>query len=94
MQNIKLTKIQLLTLIALAFVFSIDLFIPLNVAVGVLYIFFLLITGQTKKTILTFSAITSFLVILKLAIYFTPGINWMVFANKRQPAAYTTAIFT
>lgn len=43
-------KIQLITLIALALIFAIDLFVPLGVSIGVLYVFcFILIIEQTKK---------------------------------------------
>lgn len=76
-------RIQLISLITLAFIFAIDLLVPLGVSIGVLYVFcFLLIIGQTKKTILTFAIIITILIILKLVIYYTADITLIIFANR------------
>lgn len=81
--NFKINKAQLYGSVGAAIVFCIDLSLPLGVVIGVLYMFnFLLISRETKKTIVTFAIVVSFLIFLKLAIFYTPQTNWMVIANR------------
>lgn len=69
--------------IALIFVFTIDLFIPLGVAVGVLYVLCLfLISSENKKTILFFAAFTTVLTILKFLIFQNPDTNYIPYINR------------
>jgi PAS domain S-box-containing protein len=81
--NFKMNKAQLYGAAGAAIVFCIDLSLPLGVVIGVLYMFnFLLISRETKKTIVTFAIAVSFLIFLKLAIFYTSQTNWMVIANR------------
>lgn len=81
--NFKINKAQLYASAGAAIVFCIDLSLPLGVVIGVLYMFnFLLISRETKKTIVTFAIVVSFLIFLKLAIFYTPQTSWMVIANR------------
>lgn len=81
--NLKMNKAQLYGAAGAAIVFCIDLSLPLGVVIGVLYMFnFLLISRETKKTIVTFAIVVSFLIFLKLAIFYTSETNWMVIANR------------
>lgn len=81
--NFKINKAQLYGAAGAAIVFCVDLSLPLGVVIGVLYMFnFLLISRETKKTIITFAIVVSFLIFLKLAIFYTPQTNWMVIANR------------
>lgn len=81
--NFKINKAQLYASAGAAIVFCIDLSLPLGVVIGVLYMFnFLLISRESKKTIVTFAIVVSFLIFLKLAIFYTPQTSWMVIANR------------
>ncbi|MBA0884864.1 PAS domain-containing hybrid sensor histidine kinase/response regulator [Flavobacterium undicola] len=81
--NFKMNKAQLYGAAGAAIVFCIDLSLPLGVVIGVLYMFnFLLISRETKKTIVTFAIVVSFLIFLKLAIFYTSQTSWMVIANR------------
>ncbi|HTG67151.1 MAG TPA: response regulator [Flavobacterium sp.] len=81
--NFKINKAQLYGAVGLTIVFCIDLSLPLGVVIGVLYMFnFLLISRETKKTIITFAIVVSFLIFLKLAIFYTAETSWMVIANR------------
>jgi PAS domain S-box-containing protein len=81
--NFKLNKAQLYGLAGAAIVFCIDLSLPLGVVIGVLYMFnFLLISRETKNTIVTFAIVVCVLIFLKLVIFYTPQTNWMVIANR------------
>ncbi len=81
--NFKINKAKLYASAGAAIVFCIDLSLPLGVVIGVLYMFnFLLISRESKKTIVTFAIVVSFLIFLKLAIFYTSQTNWMVIANR------------
>ncbi len=81
--NFKMNKAQLYGAAGAAIVFCIDLSLPLGVVIGVLYMFnFLLISRETKRTIITFAIVVSFLIFLKLAIFYTSQTSWMVITNR------------
>lgn len=83
MNHLTLSKPTTQATIALLIVFLIDMFIPLGIAVGVLYLFcFFLVCRQNKKIIIAFAVITSLLTITKLIIFLSPTTNYMVFANR------------
>lgn len=74
---------QILAFAVLSIVLTLDLLLPLGVAVGVLYLFcFFLICRQKKNVIILFAFITSIMVIVKLIVFFNPETNWFVFANR------------
>jgi hypothetical protein len=70
-------------IIALLLVFIIDLFIPLGVAIGVLYILCLfLVSAENKKTIITFALITTALTIFKFIVFQNPDTNYIPYLNR------------
>ena len=76
-------KIKLVTVTILAVIFAIDILVPLGVSVGVLYIFcFFLISKQSKKTILTFSFLTIFFILLKLGLFYSTDTGLTVLVNR------------
>jgi PAS domain S-box-containing protein len=81
--SFKMNKAQLYGAAGLIIVFCIDLSLPLGVVIGVLYMFnFLLISRETKRVIIAYAILVSFLIFLKLAIFYTPRTNWMIIANR------------
>jgi hypothetical protein len=64
-------------------VFIIDMFLPLGIAVGVLYssCFFVICT-QRKRTILLFTLSTTSLILFKFWWYYSPSLGWIIPVNR------------
>jgi PAS domain S-box-containing protein len=97
MKNIKLlSSFQLYALIGLTIVFIIDLFIPLGVAIGVMYLCcFTFIIGENRKTIIAFTIFSILLILLKPLIYFSiQEINLVILTNRLISivAIFTTSL--
>lgn len=85
MQKIKmLSHSQLLAFLGITAIFIIDLLIPLGVAIGVLYLCcFTLILHESRKTIIIFTIVSIFLILLKPVLYYSPEtINWIMPINR------------
>lgn len=83
MNRIKITKPTILAALALTIVFLIDIFTPLGIAIGVLYVFcFLLLCRETKKVIFIFAIITFLLTITKIIVFFSPTTTYIAFSNR------------
>lgn len=83
MNHLSLNKPTTQATFALLIVFLIDIFIPLGIAAGVLYLFcFFLVCRQSKKIIIAFAVITSLLTISKLIIFLSPATGYMIFSNR------------
>lgn len=81
--GLKITKPIILAIFAITIVFLIDIFTPLGIAVGVLYVLcFLLVCRQSKKTIFTFAVITSLLTVVKIIVYFSPATTYIAISNR------------
>jgi len=81
--NLHLSKVHLYTLIGFGIVFTLDLLIPLGVAVGALYtLCFFFIIKQTKTNILFFTFLAIVLLFVKLGLYYTPAIDWKIYTNR------------
>lgn len=69
--------------LALITVLIIDIFSPLGISTGALYLFcFFLVCRENKKVIITFAVITSILAIAKLAIFYSPSTSAYAFYNR------------
>lgn len=67
----------------LLIVLILDFIAPLGIAVGILYLFcFLIVCGESKKTIIAFAVITSILTVTKIIVFFSPEINYFVYTNR------------
>lgn len=81
--DLHLTKVHLFTLIGFSVIFIIDLMIPLGFAVGTLYIVcFFFIIKHTEKGIVFFTFLAIVLLFLKLALYYSPTIEWQKYLNR------------
>ena len=81
--KLKLTNAQLIASMGVVIVFITDMFIPLGVAIGALYILcFFIVSQETKKTILIFATVIPVLIIIKFMVFYTSGTSWMAFANR------------
>jgi len=79
----KVTRDSLYGGIVLIAVFLIDIFIPLGVAVGALYVCcIVLVIRERKRVIVAFATFTSFMALLKFYIFFEPDTSWMVYVNR------------
>lgn len=79
----KLTKPIILATLALLIVFLLDLFTPLGIAIGVLYLFcFLLVRRENKQLIIMFAIIASVLTITKLFIFLSLFTAYSVYLNR------------
>jgi light-regulated signal transduction histidine kinase (bacteriophytochrome) len=68
---------------ALTAIFLLDLFTPLGVAVGALYVCAILLTiRETKKVILCFAALASLVAVIKFLLFLTAETSWMVYVNR------------
>jgi len=99
MQKIKLLSYaQLFSFLGLVVIFIFDLLIPLGVALGVLYLCcFTFILRETKKTIVIFTIVSIFLILLKPLLHSSPEtFNWMILMNRciSVIAIIITAIIT
>ncbi|PJA07226.1 MAG: hypothetical protein COX70_07705 [Flavobacteriales bacterium CG_4_10_14_0_2_um_filter_32_8] len=99
MQKIKLLAYaQLFSFLGLVVIFIFDLLIPLGVALGVLYLCcFTFILRETKKTIVIFTIVSIFLILLKPLLHSSPEtFNWMILMNRciSVIAIIITAIIT
>lgn len=93
LNGLKITKPIILALLALTIVFLIDIFTPLGIAVGVLYVFcFILVCRQTKKVIFTFAVITSLLTVAKIIVFFSPTTTYMAISNRAITITVITII--
>lgn len=73
----------ILASLTLLVVLMIDLFTPLGIAVGVLYILcFFLVCRESRKLIITFAALTAGLTLIKLIVFATPETSYMAFVNR------------
>lgn len=74
----------LLGIISLIIVFVLDITLPLGIAVGILYVFCLIIVSNLpKNTILLFGVASTALSLLNLFAFYKPGIsNWMAIPNR------------
>ncbi len=71
------------TLFSLFVVFLVDLFAPLGIAVGALYVFcFFLICREDKRTICRFAFLASILTVTKLFIFFSADTSWVAYINR------------
>lgn len=83
MKRINITKPTIQATIALTIVFLIDIFTPLGIAVGVLYVFcFFLVCRERKKIIFTFAIVTSLLTITKIIIFFSSTTTYIAISNR------------
>ena len=85
MQKIKLlSKSQLFAFIGLIAIFIFDLLIPLGVASGVLFLCcFTFILRESRKTIVIFTIVSIFLILLKPLLHYSPEtFNWMILTNR------------
>lgn len=85
MQKFKsLSNSQLFAFIGLVTIFIFDLFIPLGVASGVLYLCcFTFILQESRKTVIIFTIVSIFLILLKpLLHYSSETIHWMILLNR------------
>lgn len=99
MQKIKLlSKSQLFSFIGLIVIFIFDLLIPLGVAIGVLYLCcFTFILRESRKTIIIFTIVSIFLILLKSLLHYSPEtFNWMILTNRciSVIAIFITSIIT
>lgn len=68
---------------SLLLVLIIDMFTPLGVAVGVLYVAaFYFVTNTKVQSIIFFAAVSILLVLLKLALFTDDHAGWMIFVNR------------
>lgn len=82
-KNLQLTKVHLYTLIGFGIIFTLDLLVPLGVAIGVLYILcFFFIIKHTEKNILFFSFLAIVLLFVKLGIHHSPADDWQIYTNR------------
>lgn len=66
-----------------AAIFILDLFLPLGVAVGSLYMFCVLLVNKSNPSfIIKFALTICFLILLKLAIFMNKDTVWLVYANR------------
>lgn len=78
-----LSKVYLYTLIGFGIIFTLDMIVPLGLAVGSLYILcFFLIIKQTKKNILFFTFLAIVLLFVKLGFYYSSDIHWERYSNR------------
>jgi signal transduction histidine kinase len=69
--------------LSLLFIFLIDLYIPLGVAIGALYVCsIVLVMKQRKRVIVSIAAMASVMVLLKFYIFIIPDTTWIVLANR------------
>lgn len=99
MQKIKLlSKSQLFAFFGLIVIFIFDLFTPLGVAIGVLYLCcFTFILRESRKTIIIFAIVSIFLILLKPVLHYSfETINWAIMANRciSVIAIFITSIIT
>ncbi|MFV8441890.1 hypothetical protein [Flavobacterium sp. LB2P44] len=84
MNNNKKSRIIKLIIISLILlIFTIELIIPLGVAIAVLYIIPLVISYTlSKNKIITFTIVSTSLTIIDTAIYYNTKVHYNVFANR------------
>ncbi len=85
MQKIKLiSKSQLFAFFGLIAIFIFDLLTPLGTAIGVLYLCcFTIILRESRKTIIIFTITSTFLIVLKTLIHYSPEtFNWTIMTNR------------
>lgn len=77
-------KTLFLGIISLIIIFIIDIMLPLGIAVGILYMFCLIIVSDlSKKTILVFGSISIILTLSKLFVFYQSGdTNWLAIPNR------------
>jgi len=79
----KVTRDSLYGGAVLIVVFLIDVFIPLGVADGALYVCTIVLVMRERKRVITaFAVLTSFMALLKFYIFYTPDTSWMVYVNR------------
>ena len=79
----KPTALIALTGFLLFLVFIIDLFAPLEIAVGKLYILcFFLICNQKRKTIISFTIAIFFLLPTKFILFYDPETSYLVYLSR------------
>lgn len=80
----KKEKNLLFGIICLTIVFIIDINLPLGIAIGILYMFCLIIVSNlSKTTIISFGFASIVLSLFNLFIYYKPGTtNWMAIPNR------------
>ena len=99
MQKIKtFSNFQLIAFLGIIAIFIFDLFTPLGIAIGVLYLCcFTFILRESRKTIITFAIVSIFLILLKPVLYYSPEtFNWIIITNRCVSvlAIIITAIIT
>ncbi|MFV8369937.1 hypothetical protein [Flavobacterium sp. LB2R40] len=84
MNNNKKSRIIKLIIISLILlIFTIELIVPLGVAIAVLYIIPLVISYTlSKNKIITFTIVSTSLTIIDTAIYYNTKVHYNVFANR------------
>jgi len=83
MKDNKFLRRSIIGLLVLVIVFIIDIFIPLGVAVGVLYVgSIVLLIYEKEKTILLFSILATFFIILVPILTTTENTTWMAYVNR------------
>ena len=81
--NLHLSKVHLYTLIGFSIIFTIDLFVPLGLAIGTLYILcFFFIIKQPKTNILFFTILAIVLLFVKYGLYYSPDDHWQKYSNR------------
>jgi hypothetical protein len=73
---------QTFAFIGMLLIFILDFFLPLGLSVSLLYLIcFLMIIRETKRTILFFFVLASFLIVLDLVIIYRVDIGWKEFLD-------------
>lgn len=83
MKDNKYLRRYIIASLVLLSVFIIDIFIPLGVAVGVLYVCsIVLLIYEKEKIILFFSILTTFFILIVLILTATRDTTWTVYVNR------------
>lgn len=78
-----MNKYQKIAIALLILIFSIDMCVPLGIAVGAMYMFcILLVSKSSKNFIILFSLIICFLLAFKFFFYVNENTSWMIYVNR------------
>ncbi len=83
MKTLRLTRNQKVAIVLTVIICIVDLYTPLGVAIGVLYVFpILLINATSQIYIALFSTIVCLLITLKFCLYSGTNTIWMALENQ------------